>query len=125
MLDLLVESRLRLRIAWIGQDRAVAQRARASLHAALEPANDLTVRNLSRRERSYISRPAICHATRVQSRFNLCLGELGPQKDVVSFGAWQSKLAACHVLGCTERGARIGAGRRREEFLEWRLEQDP
>ena len=47
-LDALVQGVLHVRAARVGEDAAAAQRARAELHAALEPADDLAVGQLAR-----------------------------------------------------------------------------
>ena len=47
-LDAPVERVLHVRIARIGEDRSMAQRARAELRAALEPADHLPVRDVRR-----------------------------------------------------------------------------
>ena len=79
-LDLQVHRRLHRRRARVAEDAARAERARAELHAPLEPADDAAVGEqlgASRAARS--SSGSIGHALGLQERLDVVVAELGPE----------------------------------------------
>ena len=91
VLDPLVEDVLHVGAARIGDDRPVAERARAELHPPLEPADDLARRRWPRRPRG---------RGRASSRRRTSMPASQPLPRALS-------IAACD-LGVVERGARVG-----------------
>src|SRR5262245_21707337 len=84
VLDLVVEPLLGVLAARIGQDRPVAERSRAGLHSALEPADDLAGGDRGRGGVDDVGFPAELQPGLPQRGLDLLVGELRPEEDVVA-----------------------------------------
>src|SRR6201982_1065628 len=96
VLDLQIELLLHLRVARIGEDRAIAEGARTKLHAPLKPADGLAVgeRLCGAVEQLIARKDGVARARRLEPRLRLA---------IIEFGA---ETRSCHAVGGVCDGAR-------------------